>query len=113
MYKNIFKSMFAVLFMYAALSSVSYSQDGKGSPEEKATEWATWLNNKVSLTGTQYDQVYGIYLKYAQQYKADREKKSGKHKGGYEPYRKKANSEIKPLLTEEQLGKWKGKKSKH
>jgi len=109
MLKNYFKLLIAVLFISAALSATSYAGDDFGSPEEKASEWATWLSSKVDLTSTQYNQVYDIYLKYAQQYKADKEKKSGKIKGGYKEYRKKANEEIKPLLTTEQQNKWKGK----
>ena len=109
MFKINLKLLLAVLFISAAFSATAYSGDDFGSPEEKASEWATWLSNKVGLTSTQYNQVYDIYLKYAQQYKADKEKKSGKIKGGYKEYRKKANEEIKPLLNDEQLKKWKGK----
>lgn len=109
MLKNYFKLLIVVLFISSALFSTSYAGDDFGSPEEKASEWATWLSNKVGLTSTQYSQVYDIYLKYAQQYKADKEKKSGKIKGGYKDYRKKANEEIKPILNDEQLKKWKGK----
>ncbi|MBN8583890.1 MAG: hypothetical protein J0M37_02255 [Ignavibacteria bacterium] len=99
-----------IIFTFVSVSaSTSYAGDDFGSPEEKASEWATWLSNKVGLTSTQYSQAYDIYLKYAQQYKADKEKKSGKIKGGYKDYRKKANEEIKPILNDEQLKKWKGK----
>ncbi len=109
MLKNYLKLFVAVLILSAAFTAKSYSGDDFGSPEEKANEWAAWLSNKVGLSSDQYTSVYNIYLKYAQQYKADKEKKSGKIKGGYKPYRKKANEEIKPLLTSEQQKKWKGK----
>jgi len=109
MFRNYFKFIIALLFISAALSGTSYAGDDFGSPEEKASEWATWLSNKVGLSTDQYNQAYNIYLKYAQQYKADKEKKSGKIKGGFKNYRKKANEEIKPLLSAEQLKKWKGK----
>ncbi|MBL8017538.1 MAG: hypothetical protein JNK43_09725 [Ignavibacteria bacterium] len=109
MFKPILKSLIALLFISAALSSYTYAGDDFGSPEEKATEWATWLSNKVGLSSDQYSQVYDIYLRYAKQYKADKEKKSGKIKGGFKSYRKKANEEIRPLLTADQQKKWKGK----
>lgn len=110
MLKPIIRSLIALLFISAALNTAKiYSGDDFGSPEEKASEWATWLSGKVGLSSDQYTSVYNIYLKYAQQYKADKEKKSGKIKGGYKTYRKKANEEIKPLLTSDQQKKWKGK----
>ncbi len=108
MLKNYFKLLIAVLFISAAFSATSYAGDDFGSPEEKASEWATWLSNKVGLTSTQYNQVYEIYLKYAELYKQEKDAK-GKVRGGYKEYRKKANEEIKPLLTSEQQKKWKGK----
>ena len=108
MLKTYFKILIAVLFLSAAFSAKSYAGDDFGSPEEKAAEWATWLSNKVALTSTQYTQVYDIYLKYAKLYKEEKDAK-GKVKGGYKPYRKKANGEIIPLLTTEQQKKWNGK----
>lgn len=109
MFKPILRSLITLIFISAALSTNAYAGDDFGSPEEKATEWATWLNGKVGLSSEQYTSAYNVYLKYAQQYKAAKEKKSGKLKGGYKPYRKKANDEIKPMLTSEQQKKWKGK----
>ncbi|MBE2217510.1 MAG: hypothetical protein IAE90_04855 [Ignavibacteria bacterium] len=109
MLKPILKTLIALLFVSAALSTNAYAGDDFGSPEEKAAEWTTWLSNKVGLTSDQYNQVYNIYLRYAQQYKADKEKKSGKIKGGFKSYRKKANEEIRPLLNADQQKKWKGK----
>ncbi len=109
MFKPILKTLIALFFISAALSTYTYAGDDFGSPEEKATEWATWLSNKVGLSSDQYKSAYDIYLKYAQQYKADKEKKSGKIKGGFKSYRKKANEEIRPLLNADQQKKWKGK----
>lgn len=109
MFKTFLKSTLIVLILFAALSSTSKAGDDFGSPQEKASEWANWLDTKVGLTKNQYNQVYDIYLRYAEQYKAEKDKNSGKVKGGYKNYRKKANEEIKPLLTDEQLKRWNGK----
>jgi len=111
MFKINLKAILVLIIFTFAIGSAStlYAGDDFGSPEEKAAEWATWLSNKVGLSTDQYNQAYNIYLKYAQQYKTDKEKKSGKIKGGFKNYRKKANEEIKPLLSSEQQKKWKGK----
>ena len=109
MFNKQLKILLAVFILAAAITTTSKAGDDFGSPQEKASEWADWLSGKVGLSKNQYNQVYEIYLKYAEQYKADKEKNAGKVKGGYKPYRKKANEEIKPLLSDEQLKRWNGK----
>lgn len=109
MMKKFFFSM-----MLAAISLTSFAQHGGGQrrefkPEEQATRRANQVKEAAKTTDKQYQKVYDLFLKQAQD--AQAKMKEAQEKGerpqfdreGMQKQREATNAALKEILSEEQF----------
>jgi len=106
--------MLAVLVL---ISAVTFAQKGKHShdPKERATRSADHLKKELSLNDDQYAKVKSLNEKYSERYAAVRKDTSltrGRTMSQMKSIRGERETELKKILTPEQVTKWDALKAK-
>ena len=104
----------SILIAFLSLSSEPYAQNTdkkfNKTPEEIAKKRTDRINEIVSLTTTQYDQIYGLFVSHVTLAKEKRQQFGTDKKGfrdAMKESRKNLHQQVRSVLTEEQAAKLK------
>lgn len=101
----------ALAFMMFTLSSFAQDSTKKLTPEAKATKITEKMKTALNLTDEQYTQIYALNLK--QMYWKKDNKKSDLTEDQIKTKREEFKTDLKKILTNEQMVKLKDLKKKH
>jgi hypothetical protein len=96
------------------LSTILFAQQGHVDPSQKASKEAEQMRKELALTEAQYASVKSINEKYAlkaQEIRADSSAAKDESKDKFKAARSEKDSELKKVLTAEQMAKWNAIKS--
>jgi hypothetical protein len=106
-----------MLVVLVLISAVTFAQKGRHNhdPKERAARHADHLKKELSLNDEQYAKVKSLNEKYSERYAAVRKDTSltrGRTMSQMKSIRGERETELKKILTSEQVTKWEALKAK-
>jgi Spy/CpxP family protein refolding chaperone len=115
---KLFFVVFALLFAFTSISSAQTDDNSKPmklkkTPEQYAEKKASKMKDKLSLSDSQYKQVYDIFYQAALDRTTRMNSGEKPSKEQRKSYMQDINTKIESVLTAEQLSQWQKYKSEH
>jgi len=106
-----------MLVVLVLISAATFAQKGKHNrdPKERATRAADYMKKELSLNDDQYAKVKSLSEKYSERYAAIRKDTSltrGRTMSQMKSIRGEQQTELKKILTPDQVTKWNALKAK-